>query len=734
MTKRYVFVDVETTGLDSYRDTMIEVAAVAWQDGKEVDRFAALLNPGRAIPPMITDLTGISDAMVAKAKKVGSIRPKINAIIGDHIIVGHNASFDVGFLQAENMAYGNHVLDTVTLASIILPSLGRYKLDYLVQTLGLPQTRAHRAEADARHTLNLFVKLQELAMQLDMGIIEEIVNVGGKLGWPETLFFEDILTRKTRTAFETGERSGYVSGLFKPEKIEAKALPPLDEKKELEPIDVAMVKGLLQAGSNFSRAFPTFEPREQQVEMISAVAGAFNKQKHLMVEAGTGTGKSLAYLLPAAFWSTQNQRRVVISTNTINLQDQLINKDIPLVQTALNLDLRVAVRKGRGNYLCGHAFTRLRHNGPRDRAEMVLLARILVWLPTSQTGDRAEISLRSPAEKAAWRKLSGEAGQCNRQNCSAATCPVQYAKRKAETAHLVIVNHALLLSDVANQNHILPEFKELVIDEAHHFESAVTNGLSFEADRKFLDALLEELSKDSSGVLVDLAKNMRELPDDVQDTLREASGAIRQAAQLADMRLAELFETLGFFLSDYINARSDFSQSVRLVEKVRGSADFQLVRESWQNLNIRLSTIANQLNKLNTGLLHLLDDGSTTFADSDELLSTLHDTAKNIDEVRQNMDKIIDKPDDDTITWIDVWKKRISLHAAPLHVGPLVEKHIWENLNSVIMTSATMRTAPQGFGREANFDYIKSRLNAAKVNELALGSPFDYKKNTLLYL
>ncbi len=128
MARRYVFVDVETTGLDNRRDAMIEAAAVAWEAGEEVACEASLLDPGRPIPDFITQLTGIDDKMVARAQSISAFRPKLNAIIGENVIVGHNVGFDVGFLQAEQIAYGNHSLDTVTLASIILPTLGRYGL------------------------------------------------------------------------------------------------------------------------------------------------------------------------------------------------------------------------------------------------------------------------------------------------------------------------------------------------------------------------------------------------------------------------------------------------------------------------------------------------------------------------------------------------------------------------------------------------------------------------------
>jgi DNA polymerase-3 subunit epsilon/ATP-dependent DNA helicase DinG len=163
-------------------------------------------------------------------------------------------------------------------------------------------------------------------------------------------------------------------------------------------LDVPALAQMMGPTGNFSRAFEGFEQRPQQVEMMMSAADAFNAGEHLLVEAGTGTGKSVSYLLPAAFWANQNGRRVVISTNTINLQDQLINKDIPELQKVLPFTMRAAVRKGRRNYVCTRLFQQMRHSGPGSDDEMTLFARILLWLPQTESGDLAELNLRTPGE------------------------------------------------------------------------------------------------------------------------------------------------------------------------------------------------------------------------------------------------------------------------------------------------------------------------------------------------
>ena len=257
---------------------------------------------------------------------------------------------------------------------------------------------------------------------------------------------------------------------------------PLIPYEEPCPLDIEEACAILEPGGPFARHFPQFEYRTEQVEMLGTVAAALSEGRHLLIEAGTGTGKSIAYLIPAALWALQNEHRVVISTNTINLQDQLIHKDIPDLRQALDLDVRAAVLKGRSNYLCPRRLENMRRRGPEKIEEMRVLAKVLVWLQGTETGDRTEINLTGPSERAAWTRISAEDEGCTTENCLKRTggaCPFYRARLAAQGAHILIVNHALLLADVATGNRVLPEYDYLIVDEAHHLEIATTNSLSF---------------------------------------------------------------------------------------------------------------------------------------------------------------------------------------------------------------------------------------------------------------
>lgn len=734
MSLTYVFIDLETTGLDPRRDAILEIAAIVWRDGQVVEAFSSLVNPNRPVPAEITQLTGITEEMAAAAPALFSLRSQWRALLGQHVLVGHNVDFDLGFLQEENLAYGNHRLDTLTLASILWPRAGRYSLASLAHYLQLPTGRRHRALDDARQTLALYQALQARAAQLPLEHLEELVAAADQIGWPEGLFFREVWQAQARLAFVADQpRADRTGRLFRPTPPAGRTLEPPDEEASPQLLDEELIAGLLRPGSNLSRAFPNYEYRPQQEAMTRAVIAAFNRQEHLLVEAGTGTGKSLAYLLPAAFWATLNERRVIVSTNTINLQDQLIGKDIPALQKLLPFDLRVAVRKGRGNYLCTRRFQQLRHRGPKSADEMALFARLLVWLTQTETGDISEVSLRTPGERLAWYRLNAETTDCQKQECATEYCPLHLARRRAETAHIVIVNHALLLADAANANQVLPPFRDLILDEAHHLEAAVTDGLSFSADKRFLETVLEEVNKPRAGLVGVLEAQLERLPAGVAQDMLTIITRLRQDADLATVRIAEFFETVQFFVRDYTRAPGEFAQEVRLTPAVRSQPDFDEVILSWDNLNKPLARLAKGLEMLALGLGVVQRDGHE-IADGEELQTTLSSYALELTRVRQYLDQIVAQPTSEMIYWVEVWRDRLVLHAAPLHVGPLVEQHLLHRLDAIIMTSATLRTAPPGRQEAANFDYLRTRLQAQEMRELAVGSPFDYQKNTLLYL
>jgi DNA polymerase-3 subunit epsilon/ATP-dependent DNA helicase DinG len=252
---------------------------------------------------------------------------------------------------------------------------------------------------------------------------------------------------------------------------------------------------MLEPGGEFDRIFDNFEHRSPQVAMLRNVAESFNQSRHVMIEAGTGTGKSIAYLIPALAWAKQTGQRVVVSSNTINLQDQLFHKDLPDLHGILPFDFKAAVMKGRSNYLCPRRLGKLMQRGDLTPVEISVLARILVWLPNTETGDVSEITLVNSRERAVWQRVCSDSATCSPGRCvegAAQPCFFYLARRQAEAAHVVIINHALLLADIVTENNVLPGYQHLIIDEAHHLEDATTNALSLTVDHAGFVARLRE--------------------------------------------------------------------------------------------------------------------------------------------------------------------------------------------------------------------------------------------------
>ncbi len=730
MPSVYVAIDLETTGLQPERNDIIEVAAVTFADGDILDEWSSLVNPHSEIPEKITQLTGITQEMVEGAPDIFTVRAKIKRLLGENVLVGHNVGFDLAFLRAQNMALGNHRIDTLTLASILLPYAGRYGLGALSRHLDLPaalEGQNHRALGDARRTAQLFMELKERALALDIAILNEIVQSGRQLRWPETIFFDELLREVGREAFG---RKNQLSRLYKPAKPEGQMLAPTDD---YEVLDEESLAGMLLPDGNFGRLFPNYEYRPQQVEMVEAVTQAFNKGQHLLVEAGTGIGKSIAYLLPAAFWAQQNDRRVVVSTNTINLQDQLLLKDLPELQRLLPFELRAAVLKGRRNYLCTRLFQRLRHSGPGNADEMTLYARILVWLPESESGDAAEISLRTAGERLAWNSLNADNDVCSADKCAQEGCPLHFARRRAELAHILVVNHALLLADVASENRVLPEYVDLIADEAHHLESAVTSALSFYVDKRYIESLLDEVNKPRAGLLADLLRRAEAaLPAEYSRNIAGRVEELRAAGHQSVGRLEEFFLTLDYFLSQFTSGQTRYSEQIRFTQGIRTQPSYDDLEISWDNFNQHLKTITKSLGKLSG----VLADLSATYdiEDGEDLWLALMSLTRNLEEIQTNVDDLLVNPSENMIYWAELFKQRLSLHSAPLRVGPLVEEHIFNTKETVILTSATLRTVGQGRDGRPSFDFLRERLHAQHADELAVGSPFDFKASTLVYL
>jgi ATP-dependent DNA helicase DinG len=369
----------------------------------------------------------------------------------------------------------------------------------------------------------------------------------------------------------------------------------------------------------------------------------------MLVEAGTGTGKSLAYLIPAAYWAIKNNTRVVISTNTINLQDQLINKDIPDLQGALNIPVRAAVLKGRSNYLCPRRVEALRRRKPENVHEARVLAKVLVWLLDSRTGDRTEINLNGNIERMVWSRLSAEDEGCRLEVCLKRTggrCPFYRAKIAAENAHLLIVNHALLLADTATGNRVLPPYDYLVVDEAHHLESATTNALSFRARAVDITRLTRELGGPKTGLLGRFVELCEDLLKPAQ--MAALNQLVAKAADLAmrfDSQMSGYYQALDTFLEDLRDGRplGTYPQQERVLPSTRTLPIWLDVEIAWESADKTLEGLLAILRELRTPMRELADQDNE---EAEDMWGSLGNMFSRIEEIQHNLNGLTLEPDD----------------------------------------------------------------------------------------
>jgi DNA polymerase-3 subunit epsilon/ATP-dependent DNA helicase DinG len=760
--------DIETTGLDPDRDAILEIGIVRFRPSAtsvEVqNEWRAVINPQREIPAKITQLTGITEDMVAREGiSLWDALRQAERIVGDAPILGHNINFDLGFLRKQRVFLQNEGVDTFELASVLVPYAGRYSLSALGKELGIDIGDSHRALDDARTAMQLYQTIFTRALELPNDVLEEITRHAERVGWLST-FWRSALEEQARGAFSgsIGARlKGNAKGktrapsavLRRQKQLAAKPLTP---NEDTQPINVDETAHTLETGGAFAQHFANYEVRPQQVAMLRKVADTLNDGGQAIIEAGTGTGKSFAYLVPTLRFAMQNNERVVISTNTVNLQEQLLEKDVPAVIEALGLgdSARAAVMKGKGRYVCPSRVSDLRRAGPKSLDEVRLLTKILIWQPNTLTGDADELFVPAPGERATLTHLTAANPACNMNTCTATDCYFYQARRLAESAHLVIVNHALLLADVAVENRALPEYHYLVLDEGHHMEDAATDSLTYRLTQDELSYTLDELAKSgsvrgkSSGVLSDLlAISKRNLPVDKAAACEQKCNAVVQAIEKTQQHNSAFFEELAQFMADSLGPEAgDYTQKVRITRATRNQAGWSRVELTFDNVLQSLTILAKALD----GLLALLNDLSEELSDIDLMLGRITGVRRFVVEASEQLNGIIAKPVDERIYWAEIefpkntsrargYKKisaqgfRVTLNTAPLHVGKLMDQHIWKAKKAVVLTSATMRTATPATKNLPTFNYIQGRLDAIDAETLAVGSPFDYKRSTLVY-
>ncbi len=745
MTQIYIALDLELTGLDPVRDEIIEIGAVAFDRRRELGRFQALVKPSIPLPLQTERLTGIRRQDLARAQPFSVVKDKLAEFIGANPIVGQSSPRDVEAMARQGLVLKNPTYDTFDLASILLPDLPSYTLAAIAERLGVTVGGVHRALADAIISKDVFLALLDKAAALDARTLAEIVQLTSVTDWPLKAVFRELereaSRRQTGTSLAAvlaargdvdltnvdfltrgGDRDTPL------EVVEDAALPETDE-----------TAALLEPDGLAARAVPGYEYRPEQVSMLGAVTDALANGEHLIVEAGTGTGKSLAYLLPSAEFAKRTGRHVVVSTNTLTLQEQIVKKDVPIVeqmiaerskQEGTDPSLKTAVVKGRTNYLCLRRWSDFRRAAIGLTLEEVkVLCRILVWLPGTQTGDRVELNL-SQGEQGVWSRISAQMDDCLVGTCTfqrRGTCFLYRARRAAESAHLVVVNHSLLLSDLASSNRILPEYQHLIVDEAHHLEDEATRQFGFTVGRRdvlrHLDALTEQRARERAiGLVSDISATLRgsAVPQGIQ------AGVAKLLTEIADRveGCRPLVELVFSALHAFVRASGeDGDNRRRLTPALRATPAWKSVAEQWDELHRALYGLGDSLGRLQAMLAPL---SQAKIESLDNVMLEVNAQIRNNGTLRANLQTVIGSLDEDLVTWTESTQAGdVLLLAAPLEIGRLLQEGLFAEKQSVVLTSATLAAA-------GLFDYVRGRLGLSDAKELQLGSPFDYAGRSLI--
>ncbi|MCE5260144.1 MAG: DEAD/DEAH box helicase family protein [Chloroflexi bacterium] len=736
MTRVYVALDLETTGLDRTRDAIIEIGMVKFRGNEVLDTFTSLVNPERPLPLKIQQLVGISEKELSGAPVLRTLLGKIIRFVGTSPIVGHNIEFDLAFLRRNELPLNNLAIDTFELATITMPEAGRYSLANLTQLLGIAYEEHHRALGDAEATRLLFLSLLEKLNTWDITLLEEITQASQQSDWPLKQLLRDILLDRKSAALPVIGQIDKARTNFE-QTVNEKPLPPLVPAAELTTLDADQLALMISPGGSVAATVDGFEHRQEQVDMLRAVCDAFNTPAHLLVEAGTGVGKSIAYLLPSIYFSSQNGQRVVISSNTINLQDQLIHKDIPTLEKAVSVSFSVAVLKGYSNYLCLRQLRVFRRNRQLSAEEGRVLAKVLFWKQKTTTGDRSELLLIN-TENEVWSQLQASPDTCLHDLCpyrQSNQCFFYRARDRAERANLIIVNHALLLSDLQLENRILPEYEYLVIDEAHHLEDIATDQFGLAIDSRDLYAFLNSLSYQQgaaqAGLFGDIPGLLRtaKVSAEKQQTIYDLLDSMRDSIATAQHHLQDVFLSIERFVNEHIDQRNSadsYDERISLTEGLRQQPAWEEVEVAWENWSVPSTALLDNLIKLQK-LIDPLEVEELEL--KQQFTLDLSSRIKQGLELFEGLKHILTEPSSNDIYWLTIFRRdgRISVNSAPLSVAELLKEKLFEAKSSIILTSATLRTADE-------FKYIKDRLGLDDPAELALGSPFNFKSAALLYV
>lgn len=714
-----VVLDTETTGLSVRDCELIEISAARLRGREVVDRFDTFVHPHGPIPEEIIKLTSITNADVADAPAAVDAVAALEMFVGGSPVIAHNATFDRSFI--ESVPGGIRVsgiwIDSLALSRIALPRLASHKLSFMADLFGCSAV-SHRANADVEALCGVWRILLTALTDLPGGLMRLLADMHPDVSWSYRPIFSFLAGLDPVSAFSlSAVRADVLQAAPGSEKVDADHLAGL-EMPRADQLEADFAPGGL-----VSRMYPGFEARTEQVQMAVEVRDALATSTHRVIEAGTGVGKSIAYLVPAAYAAKRNNITVGIATKSNNLADQLMFQELPRLAREIDGGLTYCALKGFDHYPCLRRLERLARAGEihtdRDPADtLTAIAVIYAFACQSPTGDLDSLGIR-------WRSVNRADLTCGSRECARRLCPffpdkclVHGARRRAARADIVVTNHSMLFRNVAAEGKILPPIRHWVVDEAHSVEREARRQWALTVTAEDARSLFERLGGQRNGALGHLAAALA--GSDAATLFMGVSAKATASTGRASLAMAGLFD------------------AIRVLSKRRGHGGYD-AQNTWIGSELRaseewgafLATAKEALDALDEAVKNLAGLVEAVGAEKPELVVDIAECERRMGEMASTLRLITEGADERYVYSFQVNRRAKAggegLTAERMDIGEALAEEWLPEMESVIFASATLTVS-------GSFDHFMgsvglNRLPKGSTKTLHLDSSYDFERN-----
>lgn len=714
-----IVLDTETTGLSCAENELIEISAARLRGREVVDRFDTFVHPNGLIPPEITELTSITNADVAHAPRAEEAVAALEEFVQGCPVIAHNATFDRSFIESVKggVRVSDIWIDSLALSRIALPRLSSHKLATMAELFGCAAV-SHRASDDVEALCGVWRILLCALTDLPGGLMRLLADMHPDVRWPYRPIFSFLAGERQGETFSLeAARAQVMQADAEPDHIDADELPGLTMPRRDE-IELRYAPGGL-----VNDMYASYEPRAEQIVMASEVRDAFATSTHRVIEAGTGVGKSIAYLVPAAEAAKRNKITVGIATKSNNLTDQLMYQELPKLARELDGGLSFCALKGFDHYPCLLKLESLAAGREittnRDPADtLTAIAVLYAFACQSPTGDLDSLGIR-------WRSvnradLTTSSRECARGNCHFFNrgCFVRCARRRAAKADIVVTNHSLLFRNVAADGKILPPIRHWIIDEAHSVEKEARRqwALSVSADESRM--VFERLGGAQSGALGRLTHALAS--SDAATLFLGLGAKAASSASRASLAMAELFEAVRE-LSRNGKADGYADANIWIGPELRA-------HRGWEYFEPTARTAIDALDEAGKNLSSLAE---SVGAENPEMVIEVADGARRIKEMKSTLSLIVEGADEHYVYSLQVNKARRAggeaLTAERMDIGEALAEQWLPEMHSVVFTSATV-TVSNSFDH-FNHSVGLDRLPKGSFSCVQLESSYNFQEN-----